>query len=132
MAMSNMQHIEYENDVEQIWGHYRQTGGKKSADAFAIREHQVRRFLLSNPEESKPLSTLQQFWDYPELDDIRRLGLGEKPKNNNFIYNFIEYEESDTYTNYILTIRPDAMRTSDTIDILHYRDDTKYELSEMV
>jgi hypothetical protein len=132
MAMNNMQHIDYKSDYNKIWRHYRKTSGINAANAFVARERRTWLSVYRNPEESKPLSTLQQFWDYPELDDIRRLGLGEKPKNNNFIYNFIEYEESDTYTNYILAIRPDAMRTSDTIDILHYRDDTKYELSEMV
>jgi hypothetical protein len=130
--MFNMQHIDYDADYGKIYRHYMNNGGYSSAEAFDARQKFAFDNLLNNPEVSKPLSTLQQFWDYPELDDIRRLGLGEKPKNNNFIYNFIEYEESDTYTNYILAIRPDAMRTSDTIDILHYRDDTKYELSEMV
>jgi hypothetical protein len=127
-----MMHKNYNIDINEIWNHYYNTGGLSSAKAFRRRAIYSFDKLIANPEESKPLSTLQQFWDYPELDDIRRLGLGEKPKSNNFIYNFIEYEESDTYTNYILAIRPDAMRTSDTIDILHYRDDTKYELSEMV
>jgi hypothetical protein len=127
-----MIHIEYRNDYRKISRHYLQWNGLTSLKSFEAREKMALKKVVNNPEESKPLSTLQQFWDYPELDDIRRLGLGEKPKSNNFIYNFIEYEESDTYTNYILAIRPDAMRTSDTIDILHYRDDTKYELSEMV
>jgi hypothetical protein len=127
-----MQHIEYHNDFDAILEHYNTTSGIDSVQSFITREKIAFKKLITDPEESKPLSTLQQFWDYPELDDIRRLGLGEKPKSNNFIYNFIEYEESDTYTNYILAIRPDAMRTSNTIDILHYRDDTKYELSEMV
>jgi hypothetical protein len=132
MDMLNMIHIEYENDFDEIDEHYLQTGGFDSSEAFNLRANRALFTIKNDPEISKPLSTLRQFWDYPELDDIRRLGLGEKPKNNNFIYNFIEYEESDTYTNYILAIRPDAMRTSDTIDILHYRDDTKYELSEIV
>jgi hypothetical protein len=123
-----MEHRDFQKDIVKMNSYYNQFG-RNSLLNFRTRLKNARKKILNNPEDATPLAAHYYYGQFDEIADVTRIGLGEKPKSVNFLYNFIEYEDD---TNYILALKSDSQNPTDTIDSIIYRNDTKEFLSKLV
>jgi hypothetical protein len=121
-----MEHIELKKDYSKMSNYYNEFG-KTSLENFRKRYYKARKNILTFPENATPLAAHYYYGQFDEIANVTRIGLGEKPKNVNFLYNFIEYEDD---TNYILALKSDSQNPTDTINSIIYRNNTKEFLSK--
>jgi hypothetical protein len=123
-----MIHIDYKNDLRMMSNYYKGFGAVSLAN-FRVRYKIARKEMFQNPENATPLAAHYYYGQFDEIADVTRIGLDEKPKSVNFLYNFIEYEDD---TNYILALKSDSQNPTDTINSIIYRNNTKKFLSKQV